>query len=89
VVDSSGNPILFPHALQAFDDRLAFAAWLRGDDALWVTDGTASGTVPVKTFGPIVLYGLERELAVVGERLYFAALSNEHGVELFALPAGD
>ena len=85
VLDAAGLPIEYPSALRVFGGRLTFAAHHGGESALWQSDGTPAGTVPIFPLGP-AFFG-PHQMAVAGTRLYFSARDREHGAELWALPA--
>jgi len=76
----------YPESLVAFRGKLFFAVSLEdGGKALWRSDGTSAGTVPVKQFpGPPnpVFSGLS-SLTVVGSRLFFLVEDADHGSELW------
>ncbi len=78
-----------PHNLIDFGGTLIF----RADDGnsgfeLWRSDGTETGTVPVADVNPgptgsgLANVGLDR-MVKIGQTLYFAAISEDHGPELW------
>ncbi|WNG52046.1 hypothetical protein F0U60_54030 [Archangium minus] len=77
-----------PEGLVAFRGRLYFAVNLDdGRKALWKSDGTAAGTVPVKEFPAsptFTLFSSLRELTVAGSRLFFFVRDEAHGFELWS-----
>ncbi|HXT21329.1 MAG TPA: calx-beta domain protein, partial [Thermoanaerobaculia bacterium] len=85
MLDGEGLPIERPSSVRVFGDRLTFAAPHGGENALWQSDGTSPGTVPIFRLGPAYL-GFS-PMAVAGSRLYFSARDRDHGEELWALPA--
>lgn len=87
MIDARGHTFAAAESLRAFGGKLVFAAADGGYEALWESDGTPLGTRVVHRLGARPDYGWLGELAVVGSRLYFAAFSHDHGMELWALPA--
>ena len=85
MLDSEGLPIGNPSSVRVFGGRLTFAAHHGGETALWQSDGTSPGTVPIFHLSPAYLGFYE--MAVAGSRLYFGAQDHDHGHELWALPA--
>ena len=77
-----------------FNDRLYFSARDgENGEELWVSDGTSEGTNIVTDVSPssynYYRYTYSRELAVVGDELFFASANNEVGRELFKLTISD
>lgn len=79
--DGSSNPAVYlgPHFIQpdrtfGVGDRLFFAT--SNPPELWVSDGTAQGTVRLRTFSRELL-----SLTPVGDRLLFVGHSEAHGEE--------
>ncbi|WP_168205895.1 ELWxxDGT repeat protein [Geobacter sp. FeAm09] len=75
-----------PAELTAFNGKLYFAAndGTNGTE-LWVTDGTATGTVMVKDINTTAgASSYPRSLAVMGSKLYFSATDGTNGYELWA-----
>jgi ELWxxDGT repeat protein len=84
-------PGFYPHDLTALGGKLVFSAGggeegLPGDphgEELWISDGTAWGTVMVKDLRPGPSGSAPGALSVVGGALYFAADDGAHGRELW------
>lgn len=70
-----------PRAFHRLGASAIFTANGDAGDGLWRTDGTATGTTLLRLLGLGLQY---RPLAVVRDRLYFAALGNGAGVELWS-----
>ena len=85
MLDGEGLPIEHPSSVRVFGGRLTFAAHHGGETALWQSDGTSPGTLPIFHLAPAYLGFYE--MAVAGSRLYFGAQDHDHGYELWALPA--
>ncbi|MBI3386224.1 MAG: hypothetical protein HY027_00640 [Deltaproteobacteria bacterium] len=81
----TGDSLRFPpQSFVPFGDLLAFAAvGSNGGPALWISDGTAPGTRPIKdlSFRDSVYEG--NALVPAGGRLFFAADDGQHGCELW------
>lgn len=69
-----------PRHLTSVGDRVFFVADQSSE--LWVSDGTAAGTVPVRDFDPSGVAELY-DLVSFGDRLYFFAKTPEFGTELW------
>ena len=63
----------FPGNLTVFNGVLVFSANSPNGRQLYVTDGSAGGTHPLKNLGPGIVLFHESCLDVVGDRLYFFA----------------
>ncbi|XXF80699.1 hypothetical protein P2318_13375 [Myxococcaceae bacterium GXIMD 01537] len=77
-----------PSDLTEFRGRLYFGVNLiRGTRTLWRSDGTESGTSPVKVFpartDPGAIFDSLRELTAVGNRLFFVVGDDAAGTELW------
>jgi ELWxxDGT repeat protein len=83
--DSGGS---LPDELVAANGKIYFTALVNGARAVWVTDGTAAGTHPLKTTAPFPIMppaptiGLFRAgLTSIGGFIYFAAANLLNGFE--------
>jgi ELWxxDGT repeat protein len=84
-------PGLYPHDLMAVGKKLFFSAGARGEslpgdplgEELWVSDGTAQGTVRVKDLWPGAASSAPGSFATQDGWLYFAAEDALHGRELW------
>jgi ELWxxDGT repeat protein len=91
----SGSSSSEPSQLTVVGDNVFFTASLPGYETwakeLWVTDGTAAGTVLVKDIRPGAEGSFPQELTAVGGRLFFQAYDDIHGNEIWTsdgTPAG-
>ncbi len=80
----------FPQELTSIDGRLLFAA----DDGihgleLWESDGSVAGARLLQDIQPGPLPSSPHSFTAAGARVYFAAGTEEEGVELWALPPRD
>jgi ELWxxDGT repeat protein len=90
VTDGTIAPILLrhfsaseaPRAPTPAGSRLFFLA-RKGGEQVWVSDGTAKGTVPVTTFTSEYSLGYQGRLVANGPRVYFVADDSVHGAELW------
>jgi ELWxxDGT repeat protein len=83
---SPGSDGSDPRNLTAVGDRLFFTASdPEHGDELWVSDGSASGTVVVADIVPGTGGSDPSELTTVGDRLFFSAQDNAHGREVWVL----
>ncbi|MDY7226774.1 ELWxxDGT repeat protein [Hyalangium rubrum] len=80
-----------PESLVAFRGKLYFAVNRglgRQSQELWMSDGTETGTLAVKTFAPHLspfgTWNSVGELTVAGDRLFFQVGDATHGRELWA-----
>lgn len=82
-VASTINPDDFDETVVA-NDKLYYVGYDSGDEELWVTDGTFSGTHLVKDINPNG-DGLRNDLKAValGDTVYFIADDGANGVELW------
>jgi ELWxxDGT repeat protein len=81
---SGSNASIYPYELTAVGNTLYFGAndGTNGDE-LWMSDGTASGTVMVKDIYSGSSWSAPQELTAVGNTLYFSAVDGTNGVELW------
>lgn len=89
VKDHDGAEVLNPITLRTLLGRLVFRTRADGEEeTLWESDGTQAGTVPLLPLAssPEALpNSLGTNLAVAGNRLFFANFNEETGTELWAL----
>jgi ELWxxDGT repeat protein len=87
----SSFPGLYPHDLTPLGRRLLFSAGAGEDghagdprgEELWVSDGTARGTVLLKDLWPGTASSGPAAFVSLGGQLYFTAQEGDHGRELW------
>lgn len=78
----------WPSPLGALNGKMLFGATDGTSAGVWVTDGTAAGTLLLARLADKPgSYGYPHQFAVVGNRAYFLANDGTHGQELWGQTA--
>lgn len=68
----------------SFAGRPVFIASFGADAAIWESDGTASGTHPIRHLGSTSFFA--PELTLAGQKVYFSGFDPIRGQELWGVP---
>lgn len=80
----AGSPdYVVPGTLRALGTSVIFVAWIDGEASLWKSDGTATGSVKLKTLNVDVSTLETVSWTVAGSNLYFSLPKEDFTVELW------